>query len=83
MSDFKASIKIEFSIFGVTEKTDMYVNYFADSECYGVDQRVIDFFREAYEKAYAGYRNGLDDNQHETEEAAEREEYERLKAKFG
>jgi hypothetical protein len=46
MGDFRADIKIKFTMFGKTEKADMWINYCPDSECEGVDQRVIDFFRE-------------------------------------
>ena len=51
MGDHRASIKVEFSMYGETEKADMWINWSVNSgECYEVDQRVIDFFRDAYLK---------------------------------
>jgi len=50
MGDFRASIKITFEMFDKKEKIDMWINYWPYSECDGVDQRVIDFFRENWEK---------------------------------
>lgn len=83
MSDFKVSIKLSWRGMGVEESTDMYINYWEDSECHGVDQRVIDFFRATWEKAYAQYKDGVAEYIENAEAAAERAEYERLKAKFG
>ena len=53
MTDHKASVKISFSIYGVTEMCDMYINY----DTQGVDARVIEFFERAYEKARIKYDN--------------------------
>jgi hypothetical protein len=79
MSDFKVGIKLEFSGMGVDEKADMYINYFPDnSEAAGVDQRIIDWFRERWEEAYGKYRG----DQEKDRDDEERREFERLKAKY-
>lgn len=51
--DCKASIKIEFEIYGKKFRKDMWINYWP-GEC-GVDDRVLEFFRESYGKARAAY----------------------------
>jgi hypothetical protein len=56
MGDHRADIKIKFSMYGETESADMWINWSVGSgECYEVDQRVIDFFRDAYLKMRAKY----------------------------
>lgn len=57
--DCKASIKIEFEIFGQQFKKEMYINYFPTDN--GVDERVGEFFRESYSKAVAQYRINEED----------------------
>ena len=87
MGDHRASIKIEFSMYGETEKADMWINWSdSSSECSDVDQRVIDFFREAHAAMYAKYmeaewRYQIERVAKEVEER-ERKEFQRLKAKF-
>lgn len=84
MGDHRASIKIEFSMYGETKKADMWINWSPDtSECSGVDQRVIDFFQEAYAQMYSKHWEDYHDALERENERAERKEYERLKAKFG
>lgn len=82
MTDFKVSIKISWEGMGVKDSTDMWINYTPSSECPGLDARVIEFFRENWNKAYTRYQQGID-RHFATDEDDERAEYERLKAKFG
>ena len=86
MTDFKASVKIEFSIFGVTDKADMWINWWPDGECQDVDDRVIEFFRKVYRKGYAEYREGVAEYLAKANaddlEKAERAELARLQAKY-
>ena len=49
MGDHRATIKIEFSMYGYTEKADMWINWSAPDYT-GVDERVIEFFAESVEK---------------------------------
>jgi hypothetical protein len=87
MGDHRASIKIEFSMYGETKKADMWINWSgSSSECSDVDQRVIDFFRESHTAMYAKFmeaewREVRKREARETEER-ERKELERLKAKY-
>jgi len=60
----------------------MNVNYFADSECEGVDQRVIDFFRESYKEGMNRYRKVIDEYRAKQDERLERETLERLQKKY-
>ncbi len=55
MGDFRADIKIKMELMGKTYTQDMYINYFPNSD--GVDDRVIEFFRDSYEDARARYDN--------------------------
>lgn len=88
MGDYRASIKIEWSAMGFNHKADMWINYSPNtSECPDIDQRVIDFFREAWTKSYEKFHE--EENKaaataaKREREKSERAEYERLKAKFG
>ena len=86
MSDFKVEIKLSWDGMGVKDKADMYINYF-EGECEGVDDRIIQFFRDNWRKAYSLYRQRIADVESELKaaeiEREDREEYERLKKKFG
>jgi hypothetical protein len=87
MTDHKASVKIEFSIYGVTEKMDAWINWSPDSsDCHPIDQRVVDFFRATYEKARAKYDEDVYEAQREERERQterqERAELARLKSKY-
>lgn len=81
MSNFKVSIKIEWDGMGVRENADMWINYFPGND--GVDERILEWFRATYAKAYEKYASDQDKAMISAEEAAERAEYERLRAKFG
>ena len=83
MGDHRASVKIEFSMYGETKKADMWINWSPDgSECQDIDQRVIDFFQTAYRQMYAKYWDDYEDALEKERQQAERKEYERLKTKF-
>lgn len=85
MGDYRAIVKIEMD-FGKTFITDMWINYSPDSECEGVDQRIIDWFRNAYEEG----RAIIDSNIHKAQrkqravelEKHERSELKRLQEKY-
>jgi hypothetical protein len=67
MTDHKASIKIEFTIYGETAKMDSWINWSPhDSQCFPIDQRVIDFFDTAYDKARRGYDERLQEAERES-----------------
>lgn len=87
MGDHRASIKIEFSMYGETKNADMWINWSDySSEVSGVDQRVIDFFRDGHNE----FREVHDLERFRREaqaqtrkrEAEEKATYEKLKAKF-
>ena len=87
MGDHRASIKIEFSMYGETKKADMWINWSPDGTDYhGVDQRVLDFFYnsacEMREIFCERHERATRIQQEKAQEEAERKEYERLKAKF-
>lgn len=86
MGDFRASIKITFEMFGKKKECDMWINYFPDSECEGVDQRVIDFFRENWEIFKSRYDEIIWKSEKKERDAKEKEfellELKRLKSKY-
>ena len=58
MGDNRAHIEIKMSLYGQQYKTDMSINYNADSsECWGVDPRVTDWFRKAWEDAHVNWEH--------------------------
>ena len=85
MGDHRASIKIEFSMYGETKKADMWINWSPD-DYQGVDRRVIEFFEQAAHemsfKYYEAQELANKRQQKKAEAEAERKEYERLKEKF-
>ena len=81
MGDHRASVKITFEAHGITRKFDAWINWFPDSN--GVDQRVVDFFRETWEECMAVYDEQVEEYHAKERERAEQAEYRRLQAKFG
>ena len=88
MGDHRASVTIHFEFHGHKASIkDAWWNWSPDSsECHGVDQRVIDFFREATD---AGMRrwdeqmaNYWADELRAATERSERAQLEALKAKY-
>jgi hypothetical protein len=85
VSEHKASIKVEFSIYGETYKTDSWINWSVGGEVYEIDDRVLNFFRDSYLDARGKYdeASGEADRKRAAEtERLEREELARLKAKY-
>jgi hypothetical protein len=80
MTDFKASIKIEFSFMGKTERYDGWINYWDRGD--GLDDRVAEWFREKYEAGMIRYRGNVAAFHKEENERTERRELERLRAKY-
>lgn len=86
MGDHRATVKVEFSMYGETKKCNMWINWSPSSDYEGIDQRVLDFFTESYNQMYFKQleyesreaRKSLE----RVAEQQERQEYERLKAKF-
>jgi hypothetical protein len=61
MGQNRASIKIEFTMYGHTEKADMWINWSPDDFCtergpYYVDYRVLEFFNAAVGKCEDAHR---------------------------
>ena len=85
MGDHRASIKIEFSMYGETKEADMWINWSPD-DYQGVDSRVTEFFEQAAHemsfKYYEAQERANRRQQKKAEAEAERKEYERLKEKF-
>lgn len=87
MGDHRATVKIEFSIYGETYKMDSWINWSVGGEVHEVDDRVLDFFRDNYLLARAKHDAELYEAERESreraKEAEDRATYERLKDKFG
>lgn len=89
MGDHRASVKIEFTFHGKTETYGGWINWapWAESaECEGVDNRIVEFFRNATHEGMARYEERMAEYHAESRKAEtekrEREELERLKAKY-
>lgn len=86
MGDFRASIKIEFSMCGIERKCDMWINWSPEDGPGTLDRRVTEFFEEASLAGYAKFHEELskadEENQARRKEEADRAEYARLKAKY-
>lgn len=85
MGDYSCHIKIQFSIMGMEFTEDMSINY-SPNGCCDIDQRIIDFFEDGYEKAVEKNEANVAEYwlKRDKKEIAEKEraEYERLKNKF-
>lgn len=90
MGDHRASIKIEFT-FHADEPAVLDAWYNWDwsgscSECHGVDQRIIDFFRAETEKGMDRYYEECESSLEKKRDAQKQERrllYEELKKEFG
>ena len=78
MGDHRARIKIEMEFHGIKEKCDMWINYYP-GEYDGVDDRIIEFIKNIYEKGMVKYNISVSEYWKEEKEKEERAEYERLK----
>lgn len=87
MGDSRASVKIDFSIYGKSYKYDGWINWFTEEyDGNYIDQRILEFFDKSYRDARWDYdeasrieakrraAQGLEDE--------ERAELNRLKAKY-
>ena len=88
MSDSRAEVKIEFSIYGRKFKQLWSINWSPDFHTgYAIDDRVGQWFTDCYNEAHSEYMFDVMQDQRRLEaEAAERKEradYERLKVKYG
>jgi hypothetical protein len=87
VGDHRATVKISFDFHGKVYEMDSWINWTDyGSECSGVDQRVIDFFREAAADGLARYNLEVLDYWAEQakkrQETSERAELVRLKGKY-
>ncbi len=86
MGDHRASVKIEFSIYGEKYTMDSWINWSVGGQhVREVDDRVIEFFQNSYLDARDKWEEAsgeADRRRKEEAEAVERAEYERLKKKF-
>jgi len=80
MTDQKASIKIDFDFHGKHYRFDGYINYFDNGD--GIDDRVVEFFRESYEDGMSRYHRKTSKYFKEQEEKLERETLQLLKDKY-
>lgn len=87
MGDFRASIKIEFSMLGVERKADMWINWPPQDGWGSMDRRIVEFFEEATLAAYDKFQQeeyaAEEEKRQREAEQRDRAEYERLLAKFG
>ena len=81
MTDHKASVKIDFTIYGEHFSTDMWINWVPDDDY--VDKRVLDWFADRYWEARAKWDQSLAVYEAAETERVEREELARLQAKYG
>ncbi len=85
MGDHRCSIKIEMEFHGVKDKLDGYYSWFPGAVD-GVDDRVIEFIRDVYQRGMEVYHEEVYEAQKEQKRAEiekrEREELERLKKKY-
>ena len=84
MGDHRASIKIQFEMHGIKNETDMYVNWWDNGQ--GIDERIVDFFRESVEESMNKYEEELNkyriEEKRKNQELYDKQEYARLKKKY-
>lgn len=84
MGDHRCSFKATFEMHGIKDSCDMYINWSPDGD--GVDRRITEWIEGLASKAMAKWHNEVEAERLERtkneSEAAERAQYERLKAKF-
>ena len=83
MGEHRASIKVEFSMHGHTDKVDLWINWSPDDN--GVDRRITEWVAKQAEKAMDKWWNQDDRRESRRladQEAAERAELQRLKEKY-
>lgn len=82
MGDMRASIRLIFRIHGKTYKQDLWINYSPDGEAEGVDDRIVEFFRESWEDSLHIYDEIIAKDQADERERLERETLATLKRKY-
>jgi len=87
MGDHRISIKMEVEFHGVKEKADWWLSWSPHgSDCDGLDQRLIDWFRDINDRGMAKYADMIYESQSEERERKERETelatLKRLKEKY-
>lgn len=84
MGDHRCHFKASFSMHGIKDTCDMYINWSPDSD--GVDRRITEWINGLASRAMAKWHEGVEADRLERtkgeREAAEREELARLKAKY-
>ena len=68
MGDFRADIKITMHLCGKDYHQEWWINYWPESEVHGVDQRLIDWFRDSWDDAKARCEHMVDESQREQRE---------------
>lgn len=81
MGDHRMSIKIEAEFHGKKKSTDMWINYFPESDS-GIDQRIVDFFKELEVEGMKVFEKTMEKVKKEELEQQEKEELRRLKEKY-
>ncbi len=86
MGDFRAGIKIEFSMGGVEESQEWWINWSPDDQYGGIDYRIGEWITTHALDGAARIQEGIDEGFRETKkifaEQQERAELARLKAKY-
>ena len=86
MGDFRASIKIEFSMGDVKDKADFWINWSPDEEFGGIDRRIGKWIYDIADRGSARIREsmyeGLREQGARETEKEERAELARLKSKY-
>ena len=78
MTDFRAFIKVEMDFMDITKKTELNINYHDNGD--GIDQRIVDFFSDAYDEGMLKYYAEIErDSQIENQKKIESEERIELK----
>lgn len=87
MGDSRFYLKGTFSIYGEDFPFDWSLNWYDDGYGHGIDDRIVQFFRESYEKAHWKYtedeRKGRAKRAEKEKERLERDELKRLQEKYG
>ena len=81
MGDHRATIRIQFDFHGNKFDKEWWINW--SPNCEGVDQRIADWIRQCAEEGYAKYHSQVSESLAEMAAQREREDYERLKKKYG
>lgn len=81
MGDHRMSIKIQAEFHGKKKSTDMWINWWPESES-GIDQRIVDFFKELEAEGMAVFDKTMEKVRKQAIEDEEKKELIRLKEKY-